>query len=454
MNKTISNNTRTLLMVILLVMSFTATLNQTLMVTALPLMMDILKVNLNTVQWLTTGYVLTLGIITPISALLFEKIGNRSLFLTSTFIFLIGTIIGAISNTFSFILLARIIQAASGGIIVTFTQILLLKLFPVGKRGIVIGYINLVISAAPAIGPTLSGFILNNFKWHTLFSMTIPITVTIIILGFFFLPNYSEVKNIKIDILSITSSIFGFGLLLSSFSLFLTKPLLGSILLIGGLIISAYFVIRQLSSNNSPLLNIRLLKNCSFRNMTIAIMIIFGILMGTETILPLFTENILGLSALDTGLLMLPGAAIMSLLSPVIGKMYDKYGMKIISAVGIVLVIISCLPMMNMTEQTSVTSIAIVFTFRMLGLGLLMTAMTTEAFKQISQNQVNHAIALNNTLRQIGASFFNTLMIGISSISTSFVDGVRWAFGGTLVMALIIVGILLNYFYNTVKNNN
>ncbi|MBS7576130.1 MULTISPECIES: DHA2 family efflux MFS transporter permease subunit [unclassified Enterococcus] len=454
MNKTISNNSRTFLMIILLIMSFTATLNQTLMVTALPLMMNTLNVNLNTVQWLTTGYVLTLGIITPISALLFEKIGNRALFLSSTFLFLIGTIIGSVSNTFSLVLVARIIQAASGGIIVTFTQILLLKLFPVSKRGIVIGYINLVISAAPAIGPTLSGFILNKFNWHTLFSMTLPVTILIIILGFFFLPNYSEVKDIKIDILSITSSILGFGLLLSSFSFFLTNPLLALILLIIGLIISTYFVMRQLNPNISPLLNIRLLNNRSFRNMTISIMIIFGILMGTETILPLFTENVLGLSALDTGLLMLPGAAIMSLLSPFIGKMYDKYGMKWISVLGIILVIASCFPMMDMSKGTSVTSIIIVFTFRMLGLGLLMTVMTSEAFKQVSQNQVNHATALNNTLRQVGASFFNTLMIGISSVPINFVDGVRWAFGGTLLLTLIIAGILLNYFQKKVNHTN
>ncbi len=452
MEKTISNQTRNLLMILLLVMAFTATLNQTLMVTALPLMMDTLKVNLNTVQWLTTGYVLTLGIITPISALLFEKIGNRFLFLTSAIIFFLGTILGAVSNTFSLVLLARIIQAASGGIIVTFTQILLLRLFPIEKRGVIIGYINLVISAAPAIGPTLSGLILNKFNWHTLFTMTLPVTGVIIILGFFFLPNYSEVKNIKIDTLSIASSIFGFGLLLSSFSFFLTTPLLAAVLFIFGLIISTFFVFRQLGKNKNPLLNIRLLKNHSFRSMTIAIMIIFGILMGTETILPLYTENILNLSPLNTGLIMLPGAAVMSLMSPFIGKVYDKYGMKMITIVGIVLVVLSCLPMMRLTEETSVLSIIIVFTLRMAGLGLLMTSITTESFKQISPGQMSHATALNNSLRQVGASFFNTLMIGISSIPANFVVGVQWAFGGTLVMAALIILILVLYFSKNTKN--
>ncbi len=433
-------------MVILLVMAFTATLNQTLMVTALPLMMETLQVNLNTVQWLTTGYVLTLGIVTPISALLFEKIGNRRLFLVSTSIFLVGTILGTVGNTFSVILFARIIQAASGGMLVTFTQILLLQLFPLEKRGVVIGYVNLVISAAPAIGPTLSGIILNQFNWHMLFTMTIPVTGMIILLSFFFLHDYSEVKSSKIDFLSITSSIIGFGLLLSSFSFFLSAPVLGIVLFVIGLGISLFFVYRQLGKNKNPLLNIRLLKNYSFRNMTIAIMIIFGILMGTETILPLFTENIMGLSALNTGLLMLPGAAIMSLLSPVVGKIYDKYGIKIISSIGILFVIISCLPMMNMTKNTSISLIVVVFTFRMVGLGLLMTAITTESFKLVPQNQMSHATALNNTLRQVGASFFNTLMIGISSIPTNFVIGVQWAFGGTLFMSFMILFILWRYF--------
>jgi Arabinose efflux permease len=197
---------RTIVAIITLIMAFTATLNQTLMVTALPVLMVKLHVNLNTVQWLTTGYVLVLGVITPVSANLYQKFSNRKVFLSVVSLFLLGSVLGAIANSFMIILIARLLQATAGGILMSFMQIILLEIYPSQERGKVMGLVSLVVSLAPAIGPTLGGLIVSVFNWRYLFILTIPITIVIGILAIIFLPNVTEPRDIKIDIFSVLTS--------------------------------------------------------------------------------------------------------------------------------------------------------------------------------------------------------------------------------------------------------
>lgn len=440
MNKKI----RTIVTIITLVMAFTATLNQTLMVTALPVLMVKLHVGLNTIQWLTTGYVLVLGIITPLSANLYQKFSNRKVFLSIVLIFLLGTVLGASVNNFSLILIARLVQAAAGGIIMSFMQIILLEIYPTKDRGKVMGMVSLVVSLAPAIGPTLGGLIINAFDWRYLFILTIPITVIVGILAIIYLPNISKPQKIKLDYFSIVTSSIGLGALMYGISIVTSESAFGLTFIIVGLIITAIFVKRQFKLS-VPMLNIRLLSQKTFTMMTISALLVFGILMGTETLMPLLIENSLHQTALIAGLIMLPGAFMLGILSPIIGSYYDKHGMKRPFIIGIVLTALSSVPFMFFTQNTDLWLIIIAYMVRLTGISFLMSTTITESLKELTGNNISFGTALNNALRQIGGSLFNTIMILISSLTTAFVVGFHLAMVFTLIITLVIGLLGWNY---------
>lgn len=436
MNKKI----RTTVAAMTLVMAFTATLNQTLMVTALPVLMKDLHVNLNTVQWLTTGYVLVLGIITPISANLYQKFSNRKVFLSVILVFLLGTVMGASANSFGMILIGRLLQASAGGILMSFMQIMLLEIFPNEDRGKVMGLVSLVVSLAPAIGPTLGGLIINAFNWRYLFILIMPITVIIGILAIIFMPNVTAPKDIKLDVLSILTSSLGLGSLMYGISIVSSNALLGLIFIVVGLIGTGIFVRRQFKLA-TPMLNIGLLSQRSFAMMTVTALLVFGVLMGTETVMPLLIENTFHQSALLAGLIMLPGAFMLGILSPISGSYYDKHGMKGLFITGVILTLISSIPFILINQTTPLRLIIVTYMVRLTGISFLMSTTITESLKELSGIDISFGTALNNSLRQIGGSLFNTIMIAISGLATVFMIGFQWTMIFTLIIT-ILIGLL------------
>jgi drug resistance transporter, EmrB/QacA subfamily len=436
MNKKI----RTTVAAMTLVMAFTATLNQTLMVTALPVLMKDLHVNLNTVQWLTTGYVLVLGIITPISANLYQKFSNRKVFLSVILVFLLGTVMGASANSFGMILIGRLLQASAGGILMSFMQIMLLEIFPNEDRGKVMGLVSLVVSLAPAIGPTLGGLIINAFNWRYLFILIMPITVIIGILAIIFMPNVTAPKDIKLDVLSILTSSLGLGSLMYGISIVSSNALLGLIFIVVGLIGTGIFVRRQFKLA-TPMLNIGLLSQRSFAMMTVTALLVFGVLMGTETVMPLLIENTFHQSALLAGLIMLPGAFMLGILSPISGSYYDKHGMKGLFITGVILTLISSIPFILINQTTPLWLIIVTYMVRLTGISFLMSTTITESLKELSGIDISFGTALNNSLRQIGGSLFNTIMIAISGLATVFMIGFQWTMIFTLIIT-ILIGLL------------
>lgn len=436
MNKKI----RTTVAAMTLVMAFTATLNQTLMVTALPVLMKDLHVNLNTVQWLTTGYVLVLGIITPISANLYQKFSNRKVFLSVILVFLLGTVMGASANSFGMILIGRLLQASAGGILMSFMQIMLLEIFPNEDRGKVMGLVSLVVSLAPAIGPTLGGLIINAFNWRYLFILIMPITVIIGILAIIFMPNVTAPKDIKLDVLSILTSSLGLGSLMYGISIVSSNALLGLIFIVVGLIGTGVFVRRQFKLA-TPMLNIGLLSQRSFAMMTVTALLVFGVLMGTETVMPLLIENTFHQSALLAGLIMLPGAFMLGILSPISGSYYDKHGMKGLFITGVILTLISSIPFILINQTTPLWLIIVTYMVRLTGISFLMSTTITESLKELSGIDISFGTALNNSLRQIGGSLFNTIMIAISGLAAVFMIGFQWTMIFTLIIT-ILIGLL------------
>ena len=202
----ISQRVRKIVTAVLLGSCFISLASQTMMVTALPVIQGDLKVSLNAVQWLTTGYTLIIGIVTPLSSNMYEKFSNRHVFIGIIGTFIIGTLIGCFATNFASLLIARLVQACASGMLMTFQMTTMISIYPIEKRGSILGLSSLVISAAPAIGPTISGLILEFLPWRWLFILVLPFMLLAFIVGYFKLPNFSTPRPIKIDYISVLIS--------------------------------------------------------------------------------------------------------------------------------------------------------------------------------------------------------------------------------------------------------
>ncbi len=304
-SKTIDPKIRLIVTVLLLFSGFVSLASQTMMITALPVIEHEMNVSLTLVQWLTTGYTLMVGVITPLSSNLYEKFKKRNIFLATIAIFILGTLIGCFATDFWLLLLARLVQACASGILMSFQMTTMISIYPIKKRGTILGMSGLVIAFGPAIGPTLSGLIVNTLGWRYIFILVLPMMLLVWLIGFFAFPNFSEPKDIKIDFISVGLSLLGSGLTLASLTFFQTSALQGWIMLVLGLAILFIFVKRQLRLKQ-PMLKVQLVKNRSFRLMTLVGICAFMFLLGTEQMLPIFTQNVLHLNSMVSGMILLP----------------------------------------------------------------------------------------------------------------------------------------------------
>lgn len=370
-----------LTMIITMLMGgFFGLLNETLLVTALPSIMKDFEISYTQVQWLTTAFLLTNGIVIPLSALVIQRYTTRQVFLVGISIFFLGTLLGGLSPHFATLLVARIIQALGAGIMMPLMMTTILDVFQPHERGKYMGIFGLVIGLAPAIGPTLSGYLVEYLNWRSLFHVVAPIAAVTFLIGFKTIKNVGTTIKVPIDFISVIFSVLGFGGLLYGTSSISEKGFDNPIVLvsmIGGVVLVALFVLRQYRLS-TPLLNFAVFKNKQF---TVGI-IIMGVTMvsmiGSETILPIFVQNLLHRSALDSGLTLLPGAIVMAFMSMTSGALYEKFGPRKLALVGMAIVVITTAYFVVMDEQTSTIMLATVYAIRMVGIaGFLFALLIT-----------------------------------------------------------------------------
>ncbi|MCD8785788.1 MDR family MFS transporter [Staphylococcus gallinarum] len=440
------------LFIVLLSGAFITILNQTLLGTALPPIMKDLQVSESTVQWLQSIFMLVNGIMIPITAFLIERFTSRQLFLTAMIIFAAGTLLCAVGPEFTTLLIGRVLQAAGAGIMMPLMQTILFLLFPVEKRGTAMGLFGLVIAFAPAIGPTLSGVLVEHLSWRSVFYVVLPIAIIIIITSYFLLKNVTETTHPKLDIASVILSTLGFGGLLYSFSS-VGEAGWASIQfllpLIIGIIVLVIFIRRQLKLKE-PMLEFRVFNYGIYTLGTVLSMFVFGVLIATNIILPLYMQNMLQFSALESGLVLLPGAILMGIMNPVTGYLFDRFGGKWLARLGLIVLVGSTIPFTLLTAHTSFTYLAIGNALRMLSISMVMMPMTTLAINQLPNNLIAHGTAMNNTFRQmagaIGTAVFVTLM-SVTAIPksgiTGIIHGVNVTF--TVAAAISVVALLLSF---------
>jgi len=463
MNQSTTSYNRSVIVGIFLVGAFVAILNQTLLIPAIPHIMEEFNIDVSKGQWLTTAFMLTNGILIPITAFLIEKFSSRSLVLTALSIFTAGTILASFATNFPVLLAARIVQAAGAGILMPLMQTIFLTIFPKEKRGQAMGMVGLVISFAPALGPTLGGWIVDSFSWKFLFYIVLPIGIIDLILAFFLMKNVTQQRDTRIDVLSVILSSFGFGGLLYGFSSVGTYGWTSATVLISLIVgaVSLFFFILRQSNLKRPMLEFGVFKFAIFSLTTFLGMLVFALLIGTETILPLYTQNVRGLSALDTGLILLPGALCMGFLSPIIGRIFDKVGGKGLALGGFTILAVTSLPFMMLSLDSSITLITVAYTLRLIGVGMIMMPLTTAGINSLPPHLIPHGTAMNNTMRQMGGSIGTAVLVSIMSSSAanaalsdpmkSAVHGMNTSF--IVSFAIAVIGLVLSFFLKEKREN-
>ncbi|MBO8441620.1 MAG: multidrug efflux MFS transporter [Firmicutes bacterium] len=403
---------------------FVCFLPQTLLTTALPSLMKDFNVSVNTIQWLNTGYLLMMGVMIPITGWLMDRFNSRSLYLSAMVIFSIGTVICCIVDNFPCLLIGRILQAMGGGVVLPLTQAMTMYMYPINKRGFIMGIRGLAIGFAPAIGPCLSGWILMHYSWHLLFQILIPLIILDLILSTIYMRNIMPNKANSLDWYSGILSVIGFGSLLYGFS-YVGKSSWTNhtviLCLIIAIIVLTLFFHRQTKLSN-PFLNIKLLKIKPFTiNSTVGAIARMSFI-GIELIIPLYLQIVHKLTPLQSGLVLLPGAICMGLLSPVAGKFLDKFGPKKVILAGTIILAFGTFDFVFINAHTSILRIIIMYTIRIIGVSFILMPSTTASINALSQDQISQGSAINNTFRQVSGSIATAIFTSVlTTTKTNFI---------------------------------
>jgi len=407
---------------VLLVSTFVVILNETIMSVALPHLMEDLDITASAAQWLTTAFLLTMAVVIPITGFLLQRFTTRGIFITAMTVFSVGTLIAAIAPGFEVLLAARVVQAVGTAIMIPLLFTTVLTLVAEQNRGRIMGNISIVISVAPAVGPTISGLILSVLDWRWMFIIVLPIAVVALIIGALRIPNVSETRKTPLDVLSVILAAFGFGGIV--FGLSNLGTAVGGIAAVEawaplavGVVALALFIFRQLAlqKKDIALLDLRTFKTRSF-SMSIGLVMISMIsLFGTLILLPLYTQDVLGLDTLTTGLLLLPGGLVMGLLAPFVGRLYDRNGPTVLVIAGSIIVSLALWGMTMLGENTAVWWVLVAHVGLSIGLALLFTPLFTSGLAGLAPKMYSHGSAILSTVQQLAGASGIALFITVLS---------------------------------------
>lgn len=458
------------IMTTLLISGFIGMFSETALNMAMNDLIKEFSISPATAQWLTTGYLLVLGILIPVSGLLIKRFPTRNLFITSLSFSIAGAFIAAISPSFVVLISGRIVQAVGTGLLLPLLFHTVLILFPPRKRGTAMGVVGLVMMFAPATGPISAGLIIDLLDWHMIFWLIIPFLLFALIFGLIFLPNLSSTRKFTIDILSIILSTIGFAGIVFSFSYAgesegWSSPVVLVSLTIG-LIALVIYIYRQLTIDE-PVLNLKVFKHPMF-GLGIAITLFANIIIFSANILlPLFMQGGLGLSASKAGLLLLPGGIINGIMSMVCGRIFDRYGPRGLVTGGFIISTIAVWFFATVSSATNAYLIILFFMLLMVSMSMVTTPSQTNGINQLNPDLYPDGTAVVNSMIQTSGAIGTAIAISILNasqrkyISTSvnasntsneaeaMITGVQHAF--TFAIIISIIGFVCSLFLRRIR---
>ncbi|GIN58508.1 MDR family MFS transporter [Lederbergia ruris] len=439
------------IMLSLIIGAFFAILNETLLNIALTTLMKEFGITLPTVQWMATGFMLVMGVVIPVSALLLQWFTTRQLFLGTMIVFTIGTAISAIAPNFSILLVGRLTQAVGTGLLMPIIFNVFLLIYPPHKRGKIMGLIGLVMMFAPAIGPTLSGVIVEYLGWRYLFITVLPFALFSIAFAYKFLINVSEVTKPKIDFPSIIFSTIGFGAIIYGFSAageseagFFT-PIVYTCIIVGivGIILFSW---RQLKLEE-PVMDLRVFKYPMYTHAVVMFLIIIMSMFASEIILPIYMQGPLALTAATAGLILLPGSILNGVMSPFMGALFDKFGPRLLMIPATVVLSGTMFMMSRLSTDTPLWVVILGYILLMLSVSAIMMPAETNGLNQLPKRLYPHGTAVMSTLQPVGGAIGVSVFISIMNAKQlHFLQNAQNPKDPATIKQAMVTGVELVYF--------
>jgi DHA2 family lincomycin resistance protein-like MFS transporter len=410
---------------VLLVSTFVVMLNETAMTVAIPRLMEALNVTASAAQWLTTAFLLTMAVVIPVTGFLLQRMNSRPVFLLAMSLFSAGTLIAAIAPGLEVLVVGRVVQAAGTAIMMPLLMTTVMTLVPPDQRGKMMGNISIVMSVAPAIGPVLAGLILNYLDWRMLFAVMLPIGLVALAIGYRMMLNVTTPRYAPLDIFSVILSAVAFGGIVYGLSGLggeaetqLVSPVVP---LVVGLVTMVIFVWRQLTlqKKDAALLDLRTLKSANFTISMGMIAILMLAMFGTIILLPIYLVQILGFDTLSTGLLLMPGALLMGLLGPFVGRLYDRVGPRPLIIPAMVVV---CGVLWAMTLLGTDTWWPLILAGHLvmsLGFAFLFGPLFTTSLSSVNPMLYSHGSALLGSVQQVAGAAGVALFVALMSAQSA-----------------------------------
>lgn len=415
---------------ILLGSAFTVILNETIMSVAIPRLMTDLDITAAAAQWLTTVFLLTMSVVIPVTGMLIRRVSTRALFMTAMSLFTLGTILCAVAPGLLVLLVGRAVQACGTAIMMPLLMTTVTDLVPPSIRGRLMGRIAVVISVAPALGPTLSGLILQWLSWRWMFIFMLPIAAVALIMGVLRLPNVGLLTSARVDVLSVLLSAVGFGGLVYGLSAvgerasgIETWP--PEIPVVLGLVSLALFVWRQilLQREDRALLDLRTLLIKPYLLASILFMFSMVALFGSLILLPIYVQNVLGYSTLGAGLVLLPGGLLMGLLGPTVGRLVDSRGARFMLVPGVIVTAASLWSFVLLTDTSSIWQVLVSHILLSVGLAGIFTPLFSVSLGSLPRRLTSYGSALISTVQQVAGAAGTALFITVMTLVSTSVAG-------------------------------
>ena len=428
---------------LLVVSAFVVILNETIMSVALPRLMQDLNITASSAQWLTTAFMLTMAVVIPATGFLLQRFAIRTVFFSAMGLFTLGTVVAASAPGFSVLLVGRMLQACGTAIMMPLLMTTVLTLVPANRRGRTMGVISIVISVAPAVGPTVSGLILSVLDWRWMFIVMLPIALTAIGLGAIWVKNVTEPRSTPFDVFSLVLSAFAFGGLIFGLSS-IGEAAEGNALmpvwipLVVGALALVWFVLRQLSlhQEDRALLDLRTFRSRHFTVAMLIVAISTSALFGVLILLPIYLQQVRGLDVLSTGLLLLPGGIVMAVMAPIVGRTFDRVGPRPLVIPGTVIFCIALWWMIALGASTSFVAIVSMHLVMSAGLALMFTPLLTSALGSLEPALYSHGSAIVGTAQQLAGAAGTALFVATMSVATTAAEQ-----GGQSVDAAATAGV-------------
>ena len=410
---------------ILVISAFMMILNETVLSVALPPIMADFGITAEQGQWFTTGFLLTMAVVIPTTGFLIQRFTTRALFGAALVLFALGSLLAALAPGFELLLLGRIVQAGGTAVILPLLMTTTLTSVPPQRRGTMLGLTSVVISVAPAIGPTVSGIVVDSWSWHSLFWMMGAAAVVALVVGLAAIRTSSETREVPLDLLSVLLSLVAFGGIvygLATAGTTLRGDSSGIVALGIGLVALVAFATRQVRlqrRNDGALLDLRPFRVRDFSVSVVVVMMAMATMLGTVIVLPIHLQTAMGLSVLTTGLVMLPGGLVQGILSPFVGRISDKVGPRQLVIPGAVLLAAG---QWWSSTITATTDLAVVIAMNVVfcaGMALIMTPLMSAALGGLEPRLYGHGSAIMNTLQQLAGAAGTAVLVAAMGIGVA-----------------------------------